>query len=159
MISSNFTNRQYLVGASVVRRDLPPQMGSVQLRVGVGGVAVATPPRREHHVAPINGALVHLSQMHRREVDLQGSLVAEGLEADVALHALLAGGGADEADAETVAQLLLHLLMHRVAAAATVAVVAAVVVVAAAVSLLAACAAGRGGRRALGVWNWWLLLS
>lgn len=35
---------------------------------------------------------MHLAQVYGREVNLQGALITEGLEADVALDALLAGG-------------------------------------------------------------------
>jgi len=75
-------------------------MRRVQLRVGVGAVPVARPARAEHHAATLHGALVHLAQVHRAEVDFQGTLVAEGLETHVALHAFLAGGGIDEGRAE-----------------------------------------------------------
>ena len=44
------------MGAAVVRRDLPPEVGRVQLWVGVGGVPIPAPPRREHHVATVDRA-------------------------------------------------------------------------------------------------------
>jgi len=62
----------------------------MQLRVRIGAVAVARAPRTKHHVAAVHGALVHLAQMHRREVDLQRALVTERLHAHVTLHPLLA---------------------------------------------------------------------
>ena len=67
---------------------------------------------------------MHLPEVHSREVDLERALITEGLEADIALHALLAGGGAHEGDAEVVAELLLHLLLDAAAAVAGLVVVA-----------------------------------
>ena len=55
---------------------------------------------------------MHLPEVHGGEVDLERALITEGLEADVALHALLARRRAHVGDADVVAQLLLDLL-HR----------------------------------------------
>ena len=105
-----------------MRRDLSSQVGCVQLRVGVGGVPVSGSPAREHHVAAIHGALVHLPQVHRREVNLEGSLITKGLETDIALDALLSGCWAHVADSDVVTEFLLDLLLnpvlHRVRVAA-----------------------------------------
>lgn len=83
-----------------MRGDLAPHVRRVQLRVRVRTVPVSRAARTEHHRASLHRALVHLSQVHRREVYLQRSFVAESLEADVALHSLLARGWVDELDAE-----------------------------------------------------------
>ena len=63
---------------------------------------VPAPPAAEHHVTPGHRALVHLPQVDRAEVDLECSLVTEGLQTDVALDPLLAGGGVDEGRAEVL---------------------------------------------------------
>ena len=55
---------------------------------------------------------MHLPEVHGGEVDLERALITEGLEADVALHALLPRRRAHVGDADVVAQLLLDLL-HR----------------------------------------------
>ena len=90
------------MGSSVGLRDSPLHLRRVQLGVGIGGVAIAAPPAAEHHVATVDGALVHLPQMHRAEVDLEGALVAEGLHADVALYTLLPCGRTDKRRAQVV---------------------------------------------------------
>ena len=90
------------MGSSVGLRDSPLHLRRVQLGVGIGGVAIAAPPAAEHHVATVDGALVHLPQMHRAEVDLEGALVAEGLHADVALYTLLPRGRTDKRRAQVV---------------------------------------------------------
>ena len=79
-------------------------MRRVKFRVGVGRVSVPAPPAAEHHVTPGHRALVHLSQVHGREVDLERALVAERLEADVALDPLLAGGRVDVGRAQLVVE-------------------------------------------------------
>lgn len=89
-----------LGAATVVQRHLPLALERVQLGVRVGAVAIARPTRAEHHVATGHGALMHLTQVHGREVDLQSTLVAEGLEANVALGALLASDRMDVLCAE-----------------------------------------------------------
>ena len=66
----NAEERMRLGRPTVVRRDLPPEVRRVQLGIGIGRVAVPTPPGTEHHVASIHRALVHLPQVHRRKVDL-----------------------------------------------------------------------------------------
>ena len=53
---------------------------------------VPAPPAAEHHGAALHGAPVHLPQMDRAEVDLEGALVTERLHADLALNPLLPGG-------------------------------------------------------------------
>lgn len=58
---------------------LSSQVWRVKLRIRVRAVSVATPARTEHHVAAIDGAFVHFSKMHGTEVDLEGSLITEGL--------------------------------------------------------------------------------
>ncbi len=75
--------------AAIMWRDLAPDVGSMQLGVGIGRVAVATAPAAEHHVAAMHCALVHLSQVHRAEVDLECALVTECLQTDIALDTLL----------------------------------------------------------------------
>ena len=77
-------------------------MRRVKFRVGVGRVSVPAPPAAEHHVTPGHRALVHLPQVDRAEVDLEGALVTERLQADVALHSLLPRGGVDEGGSEVV---------------------------------------------------------
>ena len=54
--------------------------------------------------------LVHLPQVNRGEVDLESALITEGLETDVALHALLPRRRTHVRDADVVSQLLLDLL-------------------------------------------------
>jgi len=68
----------------------------MELGIRIGAMAIPRAPRAEHHVAALHRTLVHLTQMHRREVDLEGALVAEGLEADGTLHPLLARRRIDE---------------------------------------------------------------
>lgn len=70
--------------------DLPLALKRVQLGVGIRTVSVTRAPGAEDHVASIDSALVHLSQVHGGEVDLEGTLVAECLEANVALCSFLA---------------------------------------------------------------------
>lgn len=94
------------MGATIVRRDLSSQVRGVQLGVGVGGVPVPTPPGAEHHVTSVDGALVHFAEMYRRKVYFEGTFITERLEADVALHALLASGGTNVGHANVVAHLL-----------------------------------------------------
>ena len=64
-------------------------MRRVQLWVWVGRVPVPAPPAAEHHVAAGHRALVHLAQVDSTEVDLQGALVTESLQADITLNPLL----------------------------------------------------------------------
>ena len=64
----------------------------MKFRVGVGRVSVPAPPAAEHHRAALHRAPVHLPQVDRTEVDLEGALVTERLHADLALHPLLPGG-------------------------------------------------------------------
>ena len=52
---------------------------------------------------------MHLAEVHGREVDLESALITKRLQADVTLHALLAGGGRHEGDAQVVSELLLQL--------------------------------------------------
>jgi len=59
----------------------------VEFGIGIGGMSVPGPARTKHHVASGHGALVHFPEVDRTKVDLEGSLVTEGLEADGALHA------------------------------------------------------------------------
>ena len=63
-------------------------------------MAVTTSAAAEHHVAAVHRALVHLSQMHRAEVDLEGPLVAECLQTDVALDTFFPGGRIDKCCAQ-----------------------------------------------------------
>ena len=77
------------MGATIMWRDLPPDVWRVELGVGVGRVAVATAPAAKHHVAAMHCTLVHFPQVDRAEVDLEGALVAEGLQADIALDTFL----------------------------------------------------------------------
>lgn len=58
---------------------LSSQVWRVKLRIRVRTVSVATPAGAEHHVATIDCALVHFSEMHSTEVDFEGSLITEGL--------------------------------------------------------------------------------
>ncbi len=97
------------MGSAIVWRNLSSQMGSVQFRIRIGGVTVSTPTRGEEHVAAVHGALVHLAEVHGRKVNLERALITERLQADVALHAFLAGRRRDEGDAEVVPELLLQL--------------------------------------------------
>lgn len=53
-------------------------------------MAIARTTRTKNHITPIDGALVHLSQMDSAEVNLEGALITEGLEADIAFDSLLA---------------------------------------------------------------------
>lgn len=99
---------------SVVRRDLPPEVRRMQLWVWVGRVPVPASPRREHHIAPFYAARVHLSEVHCREVDLEGPFITEGLETDVALDALLARRRTHVRNADVVAQFLPDLLLDAV---------------------------------------------
>ena len=101
------------MGSSVVGRNLPPQVRRVQLGVRVGRVPVSAPPRREEHVAAVDGALVHLAEVHRREVDLESTLITKRLHADVALHALLARRRGHVGVAHVLLELLLQLLGSR----------------------------------------------
>lgn len=64
-------------------------MGRVEFRVRVGAVPISGSSGTEFGVAAFYSALMHLSEMDRAEVDFQGSLVAESLQADVALDAFL----------------------------------------------------------------------
>lgn len=80
-----------LSAATIVRRDLPAKVGRVELRVRVGAVPIAGSTRAEHHAATLDGTLVHLAQMNGREVDLEGTLITERLEADITLDPFLAG--------------------------------------------------------------------
>ena len=77
-------------------------MRRVKFRVGVGRVSVPAPPAAEHHVTPGHRALVHLPQVDRAEVDLEGALVAERLQADITLHSLLPRGRVDEGGPEVI---------------------------------------------------------
>lgn len=90
----------WLRAASVVQGHLPLALERVQLRVRVGTVAVPRAPRAEHHVATSHRTLVHLPQVNGGEVDLKRSLVAERLEADVALSTFLASDRVDVLCAE-----------------------------------------------------------
>lgn len=54
-------------------------------------MAISRAPRAEHHVAAVNGALVHFAQVNSAEVDLEGAFITEGLEANVAFDSLLSG--------------------------------------------------------------------
>ena len=94
-----------LVSSAVMGRYFPSNVRRVKLGIRVGRVSVATSPAAEHHVTPRHRALVHLPQMHRREVDLEGALVTEGLHAHLALDPLLAGGGAHVGNAEIIRDL------------------------------------------------------
>lgn len=76
--------------AAVVRIKLAPSIWCVQLGIRVRRVPISRAARRKNHRAAGNGALVHLAQVHGAEVDLQGALITEGLEADVAFDAPLA---------------------------------------------------------------------
>lgn len=95
--------------SAIVRRNFSSQMRSVQLRIWIRGMPISTATRREEHVAAVHSTLVHLAEVHGREVDLERALITERLQADVALHAFLAGRRRDEGDAEVVPELLLHL--------------------------------------------------
>lgn len=90
----------WLGAASIVQRHLPLALEGVQLWIRIGTVAIARATRAEHHVAAIHGTLVHLTQMHGGEVDFEGTLITEGLEADVALRAFLTRDGVDVLGAE-----------------------------------------------------------
>ena len=48
-------------------------------------------------------------------MDLESALITKRLQADVTLHALLAGGGRDERDAQVVPELLLQLRVDALA--------------------------------------------
>ena len=65
-------------------------------------MSVPAPPAAEHHVAPGDSALVHLSQVHRGEVDLESSLVTKCLETHVALDSLLASGWVDKTSSQVI---------------------------------------------------------
>ena len=91
-----------LVSSAIMGRYFPPNVRRVQLGVRVGRVPVATSPAAEHHVTPGHRALVHLPQVHRGEVDLEGALVTEGLQTHVTLYPLLAGGRVDKRSAEVI---------------------------------------------------------
>ena len=95
--------------SAIVRGNFSSQMRSVQLRIWIRGMTVSTATRGEEHVTAVHGALVHLAEVHGREVDLERALITERLQADVALHAFLAGRRRDEGDAEVVPELLLQL--------------------------------------------------
>lgn len=71
-------------------------MRRVEFRIRIGTVPISRSPRAEHHAATLDGALVHLSEVYRTEMDLEGTLVAERLQANVALYSLLTGGRIDE---------------------------------------------------------------
>ena len=101
-----------MVGSSVMGRNFSSQMRRVQFGVGICRMTISASSRREEHVAPVHRALVHLAKVNSREVDLEGALITERLQTDVALHALLAGGGRHERHSEVVAEFLLHLLVH-----------------------------------------------
>ena len=77
-------------------------MRRVKFRVGVGRVSVPAPPAAEHHGAALHGAPVHLPQVDRAEVDLEGALVAERLHAHLTLHPFLAGGRTDVRNPEVL---------------------------------------------------------
>ena len=72
-------------------RDLALGVLHVQLGIGIGAVPIAAASRAEHHVAAVDGAFVHLAQVHGAEMDAQRAFVAEGLETGVTLNAFLAG--------------------------------------------------------------------
>lgn len=57
---------------------------------------ISRSPGAEHHAATLDGALVHLSKVYRTEMDLEGTLVAKRLQANVALNSLLTSGRIDE---------------------------------------------------------------
>ena len=67
----------------------------MKFRVGVGRVSVPAPPAAEHHGAALHGAPVHLPQVDRAEVDLEGALVTERLHAHLALNPLFPRGRTD----------------------------------------------------------------
>jgi hypothetical protein len=85
-------------------RDLSSNVRRVKLGVGICRVAIATSPAAEHHVAAVHCALVHLPQVHSTEVDLQGTLVAECLQADIALDSLLSCGWIDKSCAQVLVE-------------------------------------------------------
>lgn len=93
-------DRMGLSTASIVWGDLPPEMWRVKFWVGIGAVTVAGSSGAEHHAAAFDGALVHLAKVDGREVDLQGTLITKGLEADIALDSFLAGRWVDELGSE-----------------------------------------------------------
>ena len=99
-------------------------MRRVKFRVGVGRVSVPAPPAAEHHVTPGHRALVHLPQVDRAEVDLEGALVTERLHADLALNPFLAGGGTHVGNTEVLWHggnfPILNGLVHRAPSAARV---------------------------------------
>ena len=65
-------------------------------------MSVPAPPAAEHHVAPGHRALVHLPQVDRTEVDLEGPLVTERLQTDVALYSFLPCGWVHEGGSEVI---------------------------------------------------------
>lgn len=83
-----------------MRRYLAAHVRRMKFRIRVGAVPVPRASRAKHHRASFHRALVHLTQVHSREMDLKRALITEGLEADVALHPLFAGGGVDELHSE-----------------------------------------------------------
>ena len=110
-----------LVSSAVMGRYLPPDVRRVQLGVGVGRVSVAAPSRAEHHGAVVDGAPVHLPEVHGGEVDLEGALVTEGLQTHVTLDPLLAGGRVDKGGAEVIKhKIKLTRGLHRPPARAAV---------------------------------------
>ena len=91
-----------LVSSAVMGRYFPSNVRRVKLGIRVGRVSVATSPAAEHHVTPGHRALVHLPQMHRGEVDLEGALVAECLQTHVTLNPLLASCRIDKGCAKII---------------------------------------------------------
>ena len=91
---------------------------------------------------------MHFPQVNRGEVDLECALITEGLETDVALHALLPRRRTHVRDADVVAQLFLQLL-HRSLPLATAANATAAARVFAAAAAVAAFLAIRTRDRRL----------
>ena len=67
----------------------------VKFWVWIGRVPVPAPSAAEHHSATLHAALMHLTQVNGRKVDLEGALVTKCFHANIALDTFLACCGAD----------------------------------------------------------------
>ena len=68
-----FVGHLFQSGLTADRRnrlgDLSLGVLDVQFGIGIGGMPISTAPGAKHHVAAVDGTLVHLAQMHGAEMN------------------------------------------------------------------------------------------